>query len=295
MDTDWLKTFVQAAHTENFRRAAQSLWINQATVSHHVARLEAELGVELFIPDGRGVRLTNAGKTYLSYAEDILTLVEESQRTAKREHQRPHLQIAASPSLAETVLPWLSRELFRRDPELDLMIAVYPSSHIADAFTETAADVALSRLPAPIAGLESIRLFADSIELVTPADQDAWDVHQLLEQSLLVEPSASYTSHLLSQWRGLGHRPKVLPVSPISVIKRLVEERVGVAFLPQSATVREVLEGRLVSSPWPELPPIADAVYWIRRATPTNTAVKTAERILHSRWPDAFPPWLHKN
>lgn len=283
METQWLRTFVAAARAESFRAAAGKLFINQTTVSHHIARLEQHLGTALFEPRGRGVQLTEAGKQYLAYADEILA-VESKARDAVNA-AAPVIRLAASPSLAETLLPWVWRQLYRYDEHLQIDVSVYPSHRIGDAFLEKLCDAAFSRLAAG-GTLQSRLLFHDPIGLVAPADMDAWDVQALMAARLVIQPDASYSRELLQQLRARGYRPQLIEVEQIAIIKRLVEENVGVAFLPESTTVREILEGRLATQPWPPIPPLWDSVYWISAGDgPQSETVNRLERILAKRWP----------
>ncbi len=286
METQWLKTFVAAARVGTFRGAAQRLYINQATVSHHIARLEESLGFQLFSPSGRGVRLSPLGQSYLAYAQQILDLENKGTQFLRTQAHQPHIHLAASPSLAETILPWLCQSLYRHQASLEITVSVYASTAIDDAFYKSGADGALSRLPARAGRLPSRLLFHDPIRLMTSANEDAWDVQDLLSSRLIIDPSAAYMGTLLTQCRGLGLRPEFIEVEPIAVIKRLVEEGVGVAFLPESAIQRETLEGRLAIAPWPSITPLWDAVYWIanRESTP-NPVLSWADHILAARWP----------
>ncbi len=283
METQWLRTFVTAARAESFRAAAGKLFVNQTTVSHHIAKLEQHLGTALFEPSGRGVRLTQAGKQYLAHADEILA-VESKARDAVQA-AFPVVRLAASPSLAETLLPWVWRQLYRYDEHLQIDVAVYPSHRIGDAFQETPCDGAFSRLAAG-GTLKSRLLFHDPLRLMAPADMDGWDVQSLMGARLVIQPDAWYSRELVQQLRARGYRPQLIEVEQIAIIKRLVEEHVGAAFLPESTTVREVLEGRLAVQPWPPIPPVWDSVYWISAGEgPKNETVGRLERILANRWP----------
>ncbi|MCG0899848.1 LysR family transcriptional regulator [Lactiplantibacillus plantarum] len=48
-------------------KAAENLGISQPSLSYAIKKLESELGVPLFEPDGRNIRLTPIGSVYLKY------------------------------------------------------------------------------------------------------------------------------------------------------------------------------------------------------------------------------------
>jgi DNA-binding transcriptional LysR family regulator len=71
-----LRYFVAVAEEENFHRAAERLHLSQSPLSRQVQQLREEIGVDLFEPSGRGVRLTLAGRIFLERAQGILAAVE---------------------------------------------------------------------------------------------------------------------------------------------------------------------------------------------------------------------------
>ena len=78
MTLNQLRTFLAVAEHGSVRAAAQELVVTQAAVSASVAALQKSLGVTLVTPDGRGLRLTNAGTAYAGYARRILGLLDEA-------------------------------------------------------------------------------------------------------------------------------------------------------------------------------------------------------------------------
>ena len=72
-----LEAFLEAAYRGSFRRAAASLWLSQPSVSARVQSLEEELGVALFTRMGRGVRLTETGKSFRPYAERAIQSLKQ--------------------------------------------------------------------------------------------------------------------------------------------------------------------------------------------------------------------------
>ena len=61
MTLNQLRYFLAVAEHENYRRAAEKLYISQPSLSRSISSLEAELGVLLFDKNGRGIELTKEG------------------------------------------------------------------------------------------------------------------------------------------------------------------------------------------------------------------------------------------
>lgn len=71
MTLNQLYYFQMIAKYENYRKAAEELYISQPSLSRSIASLENELGVLLFEKTGRGIRLTKGGQLFFEYAKRI--------------------------------------------------------------------------------------------------------------------------------------------------------------------------------------------------------------------------------
>ena len=74
MRIEHLKEFVTLGHTCSFGATAKLHYVTEATLSKHVAAIEAEVGAKLLIRDTRHVRLSRVGREFL---QDVEGLVEE--------------------------------------------------------------------------------------------------------------------------------------------------------------------------------------------------------------------------
>lgn len=70
MDSNCFRSFQAAAQTLNFTEAARSIGMTQSGVSQHIAKLESEIGAELFLRVGKKVILTDAGRTLLKFIDE---------------------------------------------------------------------------------------------------------------------------------------------------------------------------------------------------------------------------------
>ena len=78
MRLEQLEYFLAAAEHRSFSAAADALLMAQPSMSEQIRRLEAELGVPLFIRAGRGVELTDAGRLFVPHAERVLAEAREA-------------------------------------------------------------------------------------------------------------------------------------------------------------------------------------------------------------------------
>src|SRR3954467_12885619 len=80
MDTQALAAFIEVADSRSFSRAGEKLHLSQPAISKRIAALEADLGKAVFDRVGRGISLTDAGRTLLPYARRTLQHIEDGRR-----------------------------------------------------------------------------------------------------------------------------------------------------------------------------------------------------------------------
>ena len=67
MNTKQIDYCIELAHTLNFSRAADNMFVSQPTFSYQIRLLEEEIGFSIFDRSGRGASLTPAGRQFVSY------------------------------------------------------------------------------------------------------------------------------------------------------------------------------------------------------------------------------------
>lgn len=78
MTTQELKCFLCVAERLNFSKAAEELYLTPPTVTHHIQKLEEELGAQLFYRDSKSVRLTAEGEAFYQDAQEIMMRTEDA-------------------------------------------------------------------------------------------------------------------------------------------------------------------------------------------------------------------------
>lgn len=72
MTTDQLAAFLAIVKYRSYHLAAEKLFVSQPSLSSRIQALESELDTRLFIREGRGVRLSEQGKSFLPYAKKMI-------------------------------------------------------------------------------------------------------------------------------------------------------------------------------------------------------------------------------
>ncbi len=95
METNRLQQFCVIVETENMRRAADLLHLSHSALSKSMGVLQAELGVRLLMPEGRGIAVTEAGRRLYQRAKELLGQVERFCDEARGQtERRPIFRIA---------------------------------------------------------------------------------------------------------------------------------------------------------------------------------------------------------
>lgn len=84
MELRHLRYFQAVGATENFHQAARDLGVSQPALSRQIKALEDELGVKLLERLPRGIRLSEAGRTFLHDSMELIASLEKSIHRARR-------------------------------------------------------------------------------------------------------------------------------------------------------------------------------------------------------------------
>src|ERR1700691_1364550 len=123
LDVTRLRVLVAVARYGSVTAAARALNYAQPSVSHHIARLEAETGARLLQRAGRGGRLNDAGRRPAERAEDILGRMDaaENELAAYVGLREGRVRLAAFPSALGTIVPAAAACLENESPGMDLV------------------------------------------------------------------------------------------------------------------------------------------------------------------------------
>ncbi|MFE1869360.1 LysR family transcriptional regulator [Streptomyces sp. NPDC059496] len=145
-DENRLRVFAAIAREGSVTAAAAALHYAQPSVSHHLAKLEAEAGVPLVQRAGRGIRLTEAGRLLADRAEEILGRID-SARTELAAHaglSAGRVRLAAFPSALATLVPTVAAAFGVAYPDIELALTEAEPPEALAALRRGEADVAFT-------------------------------------------------------------------------------------------------------------------------------------------------------
>ena len=173
MELRQIQYFIAIAEAEHFGRAAQRLRIAQPALSRQMKLLETELGIELFERLPRGVRLTQAGRVFLTEIRGLQGLIGRAVGAARAAAAGQHgtLRLSFIEAAAwQGLLPDAIRR-FRTDfSGIDLSLLAMPTAEQLAALRQRQTDAALIYNPEPMDDLVSVPLVRHPALLAVPAE-----------------------------------------------------------------------------------------------------------------------------
>ena len=257
MELRHLKTFVMAAETGNFTRAAERLEVTQAAVSQHIAALESRYGQPLFERGSRSVTLTEAGKLLLETAAAVFELLDAADEriAGSRSVVTGRLRIASSTVPAEWWLPEVLAGFRLVCPEVRETLIVSDSRTASTAVVEGEADVGLvGELPGD-ERLLARAVAEDELVLVVGGDhplaeRDQISATELATLPLVVRGAGSASQRCVDEaLEAAGvHRDELvtwMETNSVDATRSAVTRGLAAAFLSRRAVAGDLESGRL--------------------------------------------------
>src|SRR6266571_1504646 len=162
-----LESFVEVARTGNVSRAADALFLTQPALTARLKSLESDLGVELFVRSARGMKLTDAGRAFLPYAQRTLGLVTEGRQVISdlREGATGELVIGAAPAVSTYLLPAILKTYRATYPNVRLGVKTGHTEEVLELVLRQEVNIGLGR-PVRHPEVELIPVFEDEMLLV---------------------------------------------------------------------------------------------------------------------------------
>jgi DNA-binding transcriptional LysR family regulator len=263
MELRQLESFREIVRLGSFTAAARQLHTAQPTISLHVKTLEQELGARLLERDGKGVRLTAAGRLVLQAAEAALGALDEVRRRVREEQdpERGRVVLACGDTLALHLLPSVVGAFRKRHPRAEVAVRNVSSREIIELVLMREADLGIVTRPGWLdPALWSRRLLSDPLRLCLPQGHrlagGVSDLAQLAGEPAVLLARSTETRGLIEQ--ALAAAGVTLAVAlesgNLEVVKAYVATGLGLSFVPEMALTAEDRR-RMVVLPLPDAVP----------------------------------------
>jgi DNA-binding transcriptional LysR family regulator len=241
-----LHCFEVVVEEAGFKRATARLHITQPALSYQIKHLERELGTQLFNRRPGGVSLTDAGRLLFSHAQRVGSAVRQAQRAMKDLSTVGEVRVGTVNSVGTYFLPQLLWNVRERNARTHPVIYKEAEEFI-EALVANHIDLAILANPRQDRRLRYETLFEERVSLVAGRSHPFFGVpvlhpNQLKGAQFVALSQQTPTGQLISKYL---HRldvavDPVVSTDNVEMIKRMVEIGVGVAFLPDMVTEREL-------------------------------------------------------
>lgn len=253
MDIKNLTTFIQVAELSSFSKAGERLGYSQPTVSVQIRQLEEELGAQLFDRIGHSSRLTEQGHRLLPYAQQVVRLCSEMTHTPGEE--KPALiRLATADSLCTPLVMGPLAQLHLDHPSMLLQVTTAGTDQLFSLLDHNEVDIVCT-LDSHIYNNRYVIAAEEKVgvHFVVHKDNPLAKKKQLTRQDLLgqdlllTEKGMSYR-RLLDEWMAQASMEltPVLEIGGADLLCRLVEQNMGISFLPDYVTQGAVDAGTVV-------------------------------------------------
>ncbi|MCS7462694.1 LysR family transcriptional regulator [Paenibacillus doosanensis] len=260
MNLDHIEAFVYVIHFNSFNKAADALFLSQPSVSARIQALERELDAKLFEREGRHFTLTEKGKQFLPYAQQILQAMKKGKQQLQQMRAELHeLRIGCMVSVSNYIVPEILPLLKLRYPNVQIKLITASSEAIMEKLVNKEIELGLVRnLTHPHA--DSVKFYEDPIRLFVHEGHPFIGMKEVTMEDVGSQPLVFFECGSLDWMKihrlfdALDQPPNIeFHVDNLETAKKLVLKQVGISFLPSLSVAKEREEGRLVPIDAPSL------------------------------------------
>ncbi len=254
MDIRQLRYFMSIVEAGSFTAAAQHLRVAQPSLSQHVIGLEKELGVKLLERQARGVRLTDAGATFVEHAIAVLRSFDRARESVAAKNDRISGKVAIG--LPTTVTPVLAVPMLEAAakllPGVFVRMVESHSGYLREWLEADRLDIAVLFNVANADGLEVTPLITEELQLISPGSGSKRPRHISLKEVARLDLVMAGQPHDLRKtlesimFSTVGRRPSIrAEIDSFDTVKQMVLVGYGHTVLPLSAVQRELADKTL--------------------------------------------------
>lgn len=239
-----LRYFAEVARLQHVTEAAENLNVAQSAVSFQINKLEEELGVKLLERNGRNIKLTPIGTTFLSIIKKTLQTVDEAKQVIDEylDPQKGTIKIGYPSSLASYWLPNVISAFKGKYPEVVFHLRQGSYRYLIDAVKNGDINLAfLGPVPTKDPDIQTKILFTENISSLLPSNHRLADRKRLQLRELQDDPFVLFPEGYILQniaveaCKEAGFTPNITSEGEdMDALKGLVSAGIGVTLLPES-------------------------------------------------------------
>lgn len=234
-----IRIFLCAVKHMNFSKAAEELHVTAPAVSLQIKEMEEDIGVSLFLREGRRVELTSAGEYFLLYARRIISTLKEADDTMERlRGQDARVLKIGLVSTAKYFVPKILAQFKQEYPKVQIRIDVRNRQQLVELLREGEIDIAVMGRP-PQEIDTRVEAFADHPHafIASPehklATMENISPKMLNQFELITREHGSGTRHIMENFLAEHEASPVISMEMSSneSIKQAVMANLGISFV----------------------------------------------------------------
>lgn len=246
-----LHIFFTVAEQGSFSAAAQALHMTQPAVTMQIQSLEDYFGSKLLIRSTKKLELTEAGRTLLPYARDAIGLMRSTEEamTAFATKLQGRLQLGASLTIGEYVLPRLLGPFGKQYPQISIELKVMNTAQIIDEIVGHQLNFGLVEAPVHHPDMVSDPVMEDELKLIVPSDHPLTKLERVTMEEVVAYPfvlreKGSGTRQVMeTELLRLGFQPDrldtTMELGSTGAVKSAVEAGLGITIISPSSVKHE--------------------------------------------------------
>ncbi|GFZ80684.1 LysR family transcriptional regulator [Paenibacillus marchantiophytorum] len=259
MNIENIEAFVYVIHYGSFNKAAEVLYLSQPSVTARIQSLERELDCRLFDRVGKQTSLTDDGKKFLPFAQQLLQTFQKSKIQLKQKRTLPNeLRVGCTVSVSNYIIPTIIPKLKHKYPDVNYKLSTAASEDIINRVLNRELDLGFVRnISHP--NLLSAKAYDDPIRLYVyaghPFTQKAEvSLEEIGEYSLVFFECGSLDWMRIHRlFASMKQPPSIeFQTDNLETAKKLVLQGAGIAFLPSLCVEQEVRDGKLFPIDFPQ-------------------------------------------
>ena len=244
MDIVNLKAFIAVAEQSSFSLAAEELHLCQPAVSKRIAIIESELNTHVFDRIGKQITLTEAGRTLLPRAQNILQELDDSIRAVGNlsDEVTGRLRIGTSHHIGLHRLPPVLRTFTEQYPNVELDLRFMDSEQACRLVEKGDLELGIVTLPSQeTKSIKTMQIWDDPLSVIVAknhalAKKQKVTLRDLAEHPAILPSEGTFTHEIVqSAFEKLGiELNTTLSTNYLETIKMMVSIGLGWSLLPET-------------------------------------------------------------
>lgn len=257
---EWLRAFLFLAKHQNYRKAAEELFISASALHAQIRNLENALGFELFEKNERKIYLTENGKRYYPLVMHALKSIEKDISELRNNKYDAKLNIGVSTYVSNYIMPGFVKHFFQRAPEIELEIKTC-DAYMPQRIDEYSLDIGIDRKITNIDRLQYKAVCEGSIRLIVPdIPENAGlkrEADYFKKYRILSNTHPTYWDTLTDKIKDIHPDADFMAIEDVCSVETLICAQQGVSYLPLYILKNRKTEGIKYIEPVDIKPPVS--------------------------------------